>query len=271
MNDPIALIDADSLLYKVGFAIEDKVVWNELEVEAGLETELDIEYTTDLEQCFVTFQISVDNILSAVDCDEYLLVFTGGDNFRYDLPTPYKENRIGVRKPTGYHELLAHVLDKYPSKVVDGYEADDYVVAEKTLHPDKYIVCAIDKDVLYQSVGTHYNYRTDEEVTVTELEAIKYMYFQTLAGDTSDGYKGCPGIGKIKANNALVDCKTEAEMWQATISLYETKGLTTEDAVLTMQLANMHQLHGTEIILWQPPLLPTFNETTLVSNSNQNY
>ena len=83
------------------------------------------------------------------------------------------------------------------------------------------------------------------------------MYFQTLAGDTSDGYKGCPGIGKVKANNALVDCNNEVEMWEATIELYEAKGLTAEDAVLTMQLANMHQLHGDSIILWQPPLIPT--------------
>ena len=97
----IALIDADSLLYKVGFAIEDKVIWNEQEVALGLE-EPEIEYYTDIEQCKTTFEQMVDNIVFATDCDSAYLVFSGKGNFRLDLPSSYKENRSETRKPLGY-------------------------------------------------------------------------------------------------------------------------------------------------------------------------
>lgn len=251
-----ALIDADSLLYKIGFAIEDKVIWNECELDAGLESEPDVVYYTDTQQCIKAFDQLVDNILFATDCEDALLVFSGSSNFRLDLPISYKENRKDSRKPTGYKELLHHARSNYETLTPDGIEADDLVVYLKTQNPEDYILCAIDKDVLYQTVGTHYNYVKDEEVRVDEEEAIEYAYFQTLAGDTSDGYKGAHGIGKVKANRILAECDNEYEMWQAVVTAYESKGQTEEEALLTMRLANMHQWDGSKISLWNPPTAP---------------
>ena len=248
-----ALVDADSLLYKVCCAIEDKVVWNELEVETQLEEENDTQYFTDIEQCFRTFDQLVANIQFATDCDDVFLVFTGSSNFRMDLGCSYKENRKALRKPLGYQEVIDYALENYPSTRVDYMEADDYVVYYKTSQPEDFILCAIDKDVLYQTEGTHYNYMTDEEVTITEFEAIKFAYWQVLVGDTADGYKGCPGIGKVKADKLLADCKTEEELWSIVVEAYEKKGLTIEDAICTMRLANMHQFDGDHIVYWNPP------------------
>ena len=57
-----ALIDADSLIYKVGFAIEEKNFWNEYEVtHEGAEP--DIDYTTDLEQCYESCSTLIENIM----------------------------------------------------------------------------------------------------------------------------------------------------------------------------------------------------------------
>lgn len=248
-----ALVDADSLLYKVGFAIEDKVIWNEMEWQAGLEETPDVDYYTDIEQCFTTFDQLVDNIKFATDCDDAFLVFSGKANFRLDFPTSYKENRKESRKPLGYEQLLQYAKDNYDTTTTDGIEADDLVVWMKTEDPEEYILCAIDKDVLYQTVGTHYNYNKDEEVTVSELEAVKYAYYQTLTGDTSDGYKGCPSIGPKKADKILDGLETELEMWEAVVKTYESKGLTEDEALWTMRLANMHQYDGSKIKLWNPP------------------
>lgn len=249
----IALIDADSLLYKVGFAIEDKSYWNEFDVEAGLENEQDITYSTDLNQCIYTFNAIVDNILFATDCDEALLVFTGGNNFRKSFPVEYKGNRKAARKPTGYWDLLEYAVAHYNTEITDGIEADDYVVYEKTHGTEEYVLCAIDKDVLYQTEGRHYNYNKDEEVTVNKWESIKYAYIQTLTGDTSDGYKGCKGIGDKRANRLLFGLETEADLWSAVVEAYEAAGQTEEEALWTMRLANMHQWDGTQIVLWNPP------------------
>lgn len=248
----IALIDADSLLYKVGFAIEDKVIWNEQEVEAGLE-EPDVEYYTDLDQCKKTFDQLVDNILFATDCDSAYLVFSGGGNFRLELPTAYKEHRKDTRKPLGHEELRAYAEAAYKTHTPINMEADDYVVYLKTTYPEDYILCAIDKDVLYQTVGTHYNYGKDEEVTVNEFEAIWYAYYQVLTGDTSDGYKGAIGIGPVKAEKILDGCETEEELWKAVVETYESRGQTEDEALQTMRLANMHQYDGNKIVLWEPP------------------
>lgn len=251
-----ALVDADSLLYKVGFALEDKVIWNEMEVIAGLEKEMDIDYFTNIEQCYRTFDQFIDNILFATDCDSPLLVFSGKGNFRLDFPIDYKTNRKDSRKPLGYSELLEYAQEQYETRTPIGMEADDFVVYLKTTYPEDYILCAIDKDVLYQTVGTHYNYGKDEEVTIDEFEAVWFAYYQTLTGDTSDGYKGCIGIGDKKARKILDGLESEREMWEAVVEAYESKEQSEEEAIWTMRLANMHQFNGTGIVLWNPPVAP---------------
>jgi len=245
-----ALIDADSLIYKVGFSIEDKTVWNEYEVQYE-DAEPDVEYITDLEQCYATCDALVENIMFAAEAEECLLVFTGKGNFRYDNPLGYKQHRVGARKPTAYTEILNYLMTKYPSKMCEGYEADDYVVWLKMQKPDDYMVCAIDKDVIYQTPGLHYNYSTEDYISVSERKAKLFEYYQCLVGDTSDGYKGCPGIGPVKAKDILRECQDEQEMWSAVVDTYEKKGLTKEDAINTMRLCSMHQFNGEEVVLWE--------------------
>jgi 5'-3' exonuclease len=247
-----ALIDADSLLYKVGFAIEEKTIWNEFDVEAGLEDSPDITHDTNIQQCYSTFDVLMDNIMFATDADEALLVFSGGKNFRLDFPVSYKENRKDSRKPLGYKELLQYADDNYDCIITNGIEADDLVVYMKG-QDDDYTLCAIDKDILYQTIGTHYNYGKDEWITTKEFDAIWFAYYQTLTGDTSDGYKGCKGIGDKRARKILADCKTEKELWDAVVETYLSKDQTEEEAIWTMRLANMHQWNGEEIVLWNPP------------------
>ena len=40
-------------------------------------------------------------------------------------------------------------------------------------------------------------------LTISEPWADYWHLYQTLVGDTSDGYKGCPGVGKVKAEKLL--------------------------------------------------------------------
>jgi hypothetical protein len=248
----LALIDSDSLIYKVGFAIEEKTIWNEYEVKfEGAEP--DVEYITDLEQCYQTIDTLIENIMFAAEADEVLLVFTGSGNFRYDNPLGYKEHRKGTRKPTAYKEILNYMLQKYPSKMCEGYEADDYCVWYKIEHPKDTMLCAIDKDVIFQTPGLHYNYGTDDYVSVSKRKAKLFEYYQCLVGDASDGYKGCKGIGPVKAKEILKDCQTEQEMWSVVVETYESKGLTKEDAINTMRLCSMHQYKDDVVVLWEEP------------------
>ena len=241
----IALIDTDSLLYKVGFALEDTIDWD---------CDDNYSHYSNLDKQKKSIIEKVNSICKATGCDDYELWLTGSNNFRNNNPLGYKENRKDIRKPTDFSELKKWLVDTMNTHVAVGLEADDVVVYLKDNNYDKYILCAIDKDVLYQTEGTHYNYGTETTVTVNKDEAIWFAYYQTLAGDITDGYTGVPGIGKVKATKIIEGIIDEVELWNKVLETYLDKGLTEEDAINTMRLASMKQYNGKEIILWNPPL-----------------
>lgn len=250
-----ALVDADSLIYKSGFTFEEKFAWNELELELGLEEDPESYFTSDVLLAKNAIDGIMENIKFNTGCDEVELWLTSGHNFRTDVYPLYKSNRKDSRKPTDYNELKAYLISKYKANVATGYEADDVVVYKKTNDPEEYFLCAIDKDVLYQTEGTHYNYNNDEFISITKEEADRFFYYQTLTGDIVDGYPGCPGIGKVKANKILDQAEEDnISYWEAVVDTYKSKGLTEEDALVQARCASMHQFNGTEIELWKPAI-----------------
>ena len=245
----VALIDADSLMYRAGFSFDEKTTWNEIELSLGKEVVPDISLSADLLLAKNAIDATIENIKFKTGCDDVELWVTGKGNFRYnELPT-YKGKRVNVRKPLEYQNLYNYLLTKYHANCADGVEADDVVVWKKTTLPLKYILCAIDKDVLYQTVGCHYNYGRDEFITVDEDKAIRFFWFQVLTGDGVDGYKGCKGIGKVKANKIL----DEAESMDGSLNdnyrslvwkTYEEVGLEYDYFIATCRVASMHQIVG---------------------------
>lgn len=261
-----ALIDADSLLYKAGFSYEEKIDWNELELELNVTKESSISITSNVIEAKNAIDGLIENIMFKTGADDYELWLTGKGNFRYNVLDSYKSNRKDSRKPVSYTELWNYLMDKYDAHVAVGYEADDVVVHKKTKYPEEYFLCAIDKDVLYQSVGTHYNYGKDEFIEVTQEEAKRFFYFQVLAGDPVDGYCGCPNIGKVKANRILDDAEMQTRLvgvtmnmmyWRYVIEAYEAKDLTEDYAIQQARMASMHQLKEVslneyKVVLWNP-------------------
>ena len=49
----------------------------------------------------------------------------------------------------------------------------------------------------------HHFIHDNQTELVDEKTADYYFMFQTLTGDTSDGYSGCPSVGAIKAERVL--------------------------------------------------------------------
>jgi len=254
----VALIDADSLIYKTGFTFEQKFDWNELELELGIENEPDTYIEGDLLSAKNAIDGLIESILFNTGCDSAELWLTGDGNFRYDVLDSYKSNRKGSRKPTDYTGIWNYLVDSYGAHVARGYEADDVVVYKKTHDPEEYFLCAIDKDVIYQCEGTHYNYNKDEFITVKLEEAERFFYEQVLTGDVVDGYKGCPGIGKARATKILDKAEEdEVPYWELIIEAYEAKNLTEDDAIQQARMASMHQLKEDskgdyKVDLWKP-------------------
>lgn len=253
-----SLIDGDSLIYKIGFTFEEVIIWNEEDVD----TNQVVSTYLDFHNAYLAIDSLITNILFKTNNDEAEIWLTRGSNFRYSVDSTYKHNRKDNRKPKMYQELFDYLVTNYNANVATGYEADDVVVYLKTKYPEDYVLCAIDKDVLYQTTGYHYNYNKEEFIVVDEFMATRFPYYQTLVGDQVDGYPGCKGIGSVRANKILDKAEELAvknninlldSYWLQVVTTFEEKGFTEEDAIVQMRLANMKQFNGKIIELWTPP------------------
>jgi len=239
----IGLIDADTIAYITAQQLE-------YEVSEGV-------FDLDLELAYQTAVDRLNHIVRDTGVEDVELYFSSGSTFRHELTSTYKANRQNLRYPAKLKELKELLNKNFDGEICEGYEADDKVVLLKSLYPNKYLLCAIDKDVLNNVAGKHYNYYHNNPrfVEITQIEALKYPYYQTLIGDKADNIKGCPYIGKVKANKLLQGVTDEVEMWKRVVEAYKKAKLTEEDALLTMRLVNMHQLQlDGSIKLWQPPI-----------------
>jgi len=271
----IALIDADTIAFAAASVNEHSEEllpidmytadeYDELLNDPGYYAPDEAVWYTNIEAAIATAIESVQTIIVETDCCSAELYFTTGSNFRFDVADTYKANRKALRYPLGLKEIKLAMLEKYPGLMCEGYEADDKVVQLKQAYPDKYVLCAVDKDVLGAVAGHHYNYYQSalykikrKWVDVDDYEAFVWPFKQVLMGDTVDNIKGCPQIGKVKAARALEGLFTPCDMWKVVVKLFINAGRTEEDAITDMRLVNMHQLTADNVVnLWKPPCAP---------------
>lgn len=277
-NGKIALIDADTLVFAACITLEvaDDLLprdfytdseWEEIIKESGY-SEIDhCIYYTNLEESQRHVMDRIDGILEATGCVDYELHFTSKrENFRYKLlDNMYKATRTS-RAPEGLWELRELFMEEGKAFIWTEWEADDIVVALKRDNPDKYILCAVDKDVLYSLPGKHFNYYVSRQhniemkwIEVGRLQAMKHHYMQTLTGDPADNVPGLVGIGPKKAEKILKDCEDVNCMWDAVVEAYKNNGKTIIDAITTMRLVSMQQLMldkdgKYKLELWRPQI-----------------
>ena len=204
-----ALIDADSLLYRVGFAAEEE---HENIAKARLDETLEMLIFQDLEKC-----------------DEYQCFTSGPTNFRNDIAVtvPYKGNRENTKRPKHLAKLKEHIVAKWNATVSEGKEADDDVCIDAYAEPYS-IIAHIDKD-LDQIPGSHYNYVKKEFYNIGKFEGLKNLYKQMLIGDVADNIKGVKGIGKVKAEKILKECFTEKDLYETVLSCYTNSNRTKDE------------------------------------------
>lgn len=224
----MALVDADFLVYRVGFASEDK--------------------TPEIAKSRLT-ELLTDVVFFDLGCTEYKAWITGKTNFRYDIAVTqtYKGNRKDMKKPEHYAVLREH-LQRLGAKVTEGEEADDAVAIENTR--GNYWMVHVDKD-LDQLPGWHYNPIKEEKYYVTPEEGMRNFYTQVLTGDRTDHIKGLWKVGPVKAKKILEDCVSEVELYQACVKAYEEKGETLERVIENAKLLWLRRVEGE---IWEPPV-----------------
>ena len=241
---PLLLIDADVPLYQASFAAEHEWQWTE-----DVQT-----INADINDAERVFELYIHKIVREFP-DEFtpLLCFSGKGNFRKDILPTYKSNRKDRRKPLILGELRELMIGKYLSIMHGNLEADDVL----GIMSGSGVMVSIDKD-LRTVPGLLYNPNKPEDgIEVIEEDEADYNHlYQTLIGDSTDGYSGCPGIGPKRATKILdEDCS-----WDAVVFAYERKGLSEDDALVQSRVARIlrpgeYDYPSMKPLLWQPPTL----------------
>jgi 5'-3' exonuclease len=226
------LIDGDIIAYRASFSAQDG--WPE---EATKKADDLVEYIWEKA---IDIPFPSDN--------DYHVYMTGKTNFRTAIgkSAPYKGNRKG-EKPLHIDTVREHMLDKYPSTLSDGEEADDLIAIEATnLGPDT-VIASIDKDFM-QVPCWFYNFLKDEWHKTDEWDGLKFFYTQVLTGDAVDNIIGLYRVGPVKAKKMLAECKTEEELYKACVDAYEG------DTDRVIENARLLWLRRYVDQLWSPPI-----------------
>lgn len=189
-----AIIDADILVYRIGFATDEEDESVAIRTLAG--------FLEDM----IMFDLPF--------CTTWSLHLTGKGNFRDEIAVtrPYKGNRKGTKKPTHYQTLRNYLVWSWDAIIWEGFEADDAVAIEATELGENSVIVSLDKD-LDQVVGWHYNFVKRLHYYVDDATAKLNFYKQFLTGDAVDNIEGVRGIGEKRAT-ALLEGKSEEEMWE---------------------------------------------------------
>jgi hypothetical protein len=196
--------------------------------------------------------------------------------WRKDVLPSYKENRADVDRPVHLAAAKDHLANAYPSYRKDTLEADDVMGILSTMdglprnfvaeHPEfagqlRKIIFSEDKD-MKTIPGWLYNPAKDSKPWwVTTATAEYFHMYQTLVGDTTDGYKGCPKVGPVKALDAIGQL-LEGTLWPAVVALFASKNLTEADALVQARVARIchasdFNFQTQKVILWTPPSNPS--------------
>jgi DNA polymerase-1 len=152
----------------------------------------------------------------------------------------------------GFKSIRERVMKEYEHAVIvkPTLEADDVIGILATKYPDEYAIWSADKD-LKQIPAKHLT--DDGFIDISAEAADLFFYTQVLTGDTADNYKGCPGIGAVKAEALL----SKGEHWQTVVAAYEKAGLSEEDALIQARVARILRTtdwneEKQEVNLWLP-------------------
>jgi DNA polymerase-1 len=198
------LIDGDIDAYQIASRCETKVDWGD-----GVEST-----SADSEEAKQQIDERYRALKKMLGADRLIVCLSDSQNFRKAILPTYKANRKNVIKPALLSELRKYLHESYEVFQRPLLEADDVMgilstMGDNDLIHGERIIVSIDKD-MKNVPGLLFNpgRPMDGTVEISEGQADYSHLMQTLTGDPTDGYGGCPGVGKAKAKKILT--KTDA-------------------------------------------------------------
>tara|TARA_B100000085_G_scaffold35489_1_gene29186 strand:+ start:937 stop:1701 length:765 start_codon:yes stop_codon:yes gene_type:complete len=224
------VVDGSLFVYRIATALEEPTRWEDdiwtLHADAKLGKKV--------------IDTTLGNYKTKLNCDKIIIAEDHKDNFRHSLYPEYKSHRKKVRKPIIVKPLKEYLKENYESVSLPGLEGDDVcgILATKPGNKDKIVVLSGDKD-MRTIPGIHHFIHDDSTEVVDEKTANYNFMYQTLVGDLTDGFGGCPTIGGVKASRVLANKKDLPEMWEAVVAEYEKQKLDKKYALTQARLARI--------------------------------
>lgn len=255
--DTTLLLDSDIIAYQHAATAQKGIDWDADGDKTLVVDDLEVvlHYVDDTINATMD-RLNGDNFIVCLSCNSE-------DNWRKQVLPSYKENRAGVAKPLHLSAIKEAMRSRYECYERPTLEADD-IMGILSTHPrlikGKKIIVSEDKD-MKTIPGWLFNPRKDTKPRmVSEEEADRFHMYQTLIGDTTDGYKGCPGIGPAKAEKILDGNghpEEQLHRWKYVVAAFTAKGLTEEDALVQARVARIcraedYDFKNKEVILWTP-------------------
>jgi 5'-3' exonuclease len=255
----LGLLDGDIFAYQAAASVEVETCWDD---ENDLWT---------LHSSFQEGRHALDTMLEEIKdflkLDGFRIALSDSTNWRMGVMPTYKSNRKKVRKPIILKALKDYLRETYGAQSFPTLEGDDLLGIWATQkRPMETVIVTTDKD-LHTIPGQVCRYlgAEPEIVTISPRLADYWHLYQTLTGDTTDGYPGCPGIGPKKAEPLLARMlETEeaefpvAKIWtDIIVPAYKKAGLSEEVALQNARVARILR-HGEydhdkrEVKLWLP-------------------
>lgn len=228
----------------------------------------------------------INRLIAQFNADEVIFAVTDDHNWRKDVLPTYKGNRKDVRKPIALRKLKEALAERFRGYLKPGLEADDVLGILATwdsfLPGYRKIIVSEDKDLRTIPAEVFNPAKDSKPRLITEAEADRWHLVQSTAGDATDGYSGCPGIGVQTIEQAFSDrlgweCyehtfksgqrKGETEVrwrrvemgsdWDIVLSHYHKAGLGEDEALRQARVARIcrasdYDFKNKEVILWKP-------------------
>lgn len=222
------LFDADIIAFKAAAATEQPINWGD-----GIWT------LHGYEQDVIDHAMSyMQGVADKLDTQDVLLFLTGANNWRKDILPSYKSNRKDTRKPLMLPFIRQFMVDNLDATIVDTLEADDLLGIEAT-STDDCIIVSEDKDLKTIPAMVYNPQKDDEPVRISEFTAAWNHMFQTLTGDSTDGYSGCPKVGPVAAKKILQDIDQVEDLWPTVVAAFKKQNLSEEVALQQAQVARI--------------------------------
>jgi DNA polymerase-1 len=243
LSKRVLLVDADVLAYNAAAAC-----LREMEYEPGYYT-----WSASFEEVLETFDGLLTTVVNTLKGEPVLCLTDSIGNFRRGVLPTYKGKR--GKKPLVLKALKDFLIEHRGAYFRPGLEGDDCMgILATRSNPTKEdrIIVSIDKDMM-QIPGKMVRWPDPTIRAITSEEADLFHLRQTLTGDVTDGYVGCPGIGPVKAETIL----SKSPTWDAVVAAFEKAKLTEEDALIQARVARIlratdYDFQKKEPILWTP-------------------